>query len=69
MSETYSTTIPNVKDEDGDDVYIKIVFEKTTNPEIVRASAFDSKGRYFYESHYQKILNIMLIIQKKENLK
>lgn len=50
MSETYTTIVPNVKDEEGDDVSLKIVFEKTKNPKIVRASAFDSKGRYFYES-------------------
>jgi hypothetical protein len=54
MSETYTTIIPNVKDEEGDDVSLKIVFEKTTNPKIIRAKAFDSKGRYFYESTLSK---------------
>lgn len=48
MSETYTTIIPNVKDEEGDDVSLKIVFKKNTNPTIVSAEAFDSKGRYFY---------------------
>jgi len=48
MSETYTTIIPNVKDEEGDDVILKIVFKKNTNPIIVSAEAFDSKGRYFY---------------------
>ncbi len=27
-NEKYSTTIPNIKDNDGDDVYLKIIFEK-----------------------------------------
>lgn len=50
MSETYTTIIPNVKDEEDNEVCIKIVFKKTSNPAIVRAEAFDSKGRYFYDS-------------------
>ncbi len=48
MSETYTTIIPNVKDEEGDEVRLKIVFKKNTNPTIISAEAFDSKGRYFY---------------------
>jgi len=28
MSETYTTIIPNVKDEEGDEVRLKIVFKK-----------------------------------------
>jgi len=54
MSETYTTIIPNVKDNEGDDLHLKIVFEKTKNPKIVRANAFDSKGRYFYISTLSK---------------
>ena len=54
MSETYSTTIPNIKDNDGDYVYVNIIFEKTKNPKIIRAKAFDSKGRYFYQSTLSK---------------
>ena len=54
MSETYTTIIPNVKDEEGDDVSLKIVFKKTKNPKITRAEAFDSKGRYFCESTLSK---------------
>lgn len=54
MSETYTTIIPNVKDEEGNDVSLKIVFKKTKNPKITRAEAFDSKGRYFCESTLSK---------------
>jgi len=54
MSETYTTIIPNVKDEEEDDVSLKIVFKKTKNPKITRAEAFDSKGRYFCESTLSK---------------
>ena len=56
MSETYTTIIPNVKDEEEDDVSLKIVFKKTKNPKITRAEAFDSKGRYFCESTLSKEL-------------
>ena len=54
MSETYTTIIPNVKDEEGDDIILKIIFKKTNNPKIIRAEAFDSKGRYFCESTLSK---------------
>jgi len=54
-SEKYSTTIPNIKDNDGDDVYLKKnIFEKTKNPKIIRVKSFDSKGRYFYQSTLSK---------------
>lgn len=69
MSETYSTTIPNVKDEEGDDVYLKIVFEKTTNPKIIRAKAFDSKGRYFYQSTLSKNFEYYVNQSEEEELK
>lgn len=54
MSETYTTIIPNVKDDEGDDVSLKIVFKKTKNPKIVSTEAFDSKGRYFYAKRLSK---------------
>lgn len=54
MSETFTTIIPNVKDEEGEDALLKIVFKKTKNPKIIRAEAFDSKGRYFCESTLSK---------------
>lgn len=63
MSETYSTTIPNIKDNDGDDVYLKIVFKKRYlhDRNFVEAEAFDSKGRYFYaeklERDYEYYIN------------
>ena len=49
MSETYTTIVPNVKDEEGDDVSLKIVFKKNLyQVPYLSAEAFDSKGRYFY---------------------
>lgn len=54
MSETYTTIIPNVKDEEGDDIILKIVFEKNTYQANLSAAAFDSKGRYFYQSTLSK---------------
>ena len=49
MSETYTTIIPNVKDEEGDDVSLKIVFKKNLyQVPGLSAEAFDSKCRYFY---------------------
>lgn len=53
MSETYTTIIPNVKDEKGEDVLLKIVFKKTLY-EYVSAEAFDSKGRYFYAKSLER---------------
>ena len=64
MSEKYSTTIPNIKDNDGDYVYVNIIFEKTKNPKIIRAKAFDSKGRYFYQSTLSK--NFEYYVNKAE---
>ena len=54
MSETYSTTIPNIKDNDGDDVYLKIIFKKQHDCNFVEAEAFDSKGRYFYAEKLER---------------
>lgn len=52
MSETYTTIIPNVKDEEGDDVSLKIVFKKKLyQVPCLSAEAFDSKGRYFYVNY------------------
>lgn len=68
-SEKYSTTIPNIKDNDGDDVYLKIIFEKTKNPKIIRANAFDSKGRYFYQSTLSKNFEYYVNQVKEEELK
>ena len=49
MSETYTTIIPNVKDEKEDDVILKIIFKKNLyQVSGLSAEAFDSKGRYFY---------------------
>lgn len=44
--------LSNVKDDKNDIVTIKIVFQKIieeNQSNIVRAEAFDSKGRYFYQ--------------------
>ena len=44
--------LSNVKDDKNDIVTIKIVFQKIieeNKSNIVRAEAFDSKGRYFYQ--------------------
>lgn len=52
MIETYTKIIPNVKDDKNNIVTIKIVFQKIieeNQSNIVRAEAFDSKGRYFYQ--------------------
>lgn len=56
MSETYSTTIQNIKDNDEDDVYLKIVFKKRYlhDYNFVEAEAFDSKGRYFYAKKLER---------------
>lgn len=55
MSETYTTIIPNVKDEEGDDVSLKIVFKKKLyQVPGLSAEAFDSKGRYFYAKSLER---------------
>ncbi len=57
MSETYTTIIPNVKDEEGEDALLKIVFKKNLYQEPgVSAEAFDSKGRYFYAKSLERDL-------------
>lgn len=57
MRETYTTIIPNIKDENDDIVSIKIVFKKMiaeNQQKFVSAEAFDSKGRYFYAKRLEK---------------
>jgi hypothetical protein len=57
MSETFTTIISNVKDEEGDDALLKIVFKKNLYQEPgVSAEAFDSKGRYFYAKSLERDL-------------
>lgn len=79
MSETYTTIISNVKDDDGDNVNIKIIFkkkdwefewaqnakQKRMFPIIVSAEAFDSKGRYFYVEKLQKEFEHYVHISEK----
>ena len=69
MSETYTTIIPNVKDEEGDDIILKIIFKKTNNPKIIRAEAFDSKGRYFCESTLSKDFEYYINKAEEQTLK
>jgi hypothetical protein len=69
MSETYTTIIPNVKDEEGDDVSLKIIFEKNLYQDNVSAKAFDSKGRYFYENTLSKDFEYYVNKAKEKQLK
>lgn len=68
MSEIYETIIPNIKDEEGDDVILKMVFNKNIYQDNVSAEAFDSKGRYFYAKKLEKELEYYINQAEEENL-
>jgi len=61
--------IPNVKDEEGDDVSLKIIFKENANPIIISAEAFDSKGRYFYAKSLARDFEYYVNQVKEEQLK
>lgn len=69
MTETYKTIIPNIKDEEGDDVILKMVFNKNIYQDNVSAEAFDSKGRYFYAKELEKELEYYINQAEEGNLK
>lgn len=64
MNKIYKTIISNVKDDEGDEIYLKIVFKKIPSGfaledsniilYTVESEAFDSKGRYFYAEKLNK---------------
>lgn len=69
MSETYTTIIPNVKDEEGDDVILKFVFKKNIYQDNLSADAFDSKGRYFYAKSLERDFEYYVNKAKEKQLK
>ncbi len=69
MSETYTTIIPNVKDEEGDDIILKIIFEKNMYQDNLSAEAFDSKGRYFYAKSLERDFEYYINKAKEQTLK
>ena len=73
MSETYTTIIQDIKDNDGDNICLKIIFKKITSEYllqhsyITRAEAFDSKGRYFCAERLNKEFEYYVDKAKKCN--
>jgi len=62
-SEKYSTTIPNIKDNDGDDVYLKKIFSKKLKIlKLYVSNHLIQKVGIFIKVHYQKILKIFFIL-------